>query len=734
MKKSIYALLMGLMCLTARAIPADPMPVMVTQPDGSTVTVTLHGDEFFHFTTTQDGYTVLKNKAGYYTYATLDGDRLVPGNRIARDAAQRTADDRTFLATVPKGLNDKALAQNGQRLLSRRNSAIRRVGADGMMDYGNFRGLIILINYNDKTFSMRNPGTFYNDMVNTPNYTGYTLNGRQVRMTGSVRDYFYDNSAHIFDPVFDVVGPVDVDFSCTDPMGTSNTTEIFEAALRAADPVVDYNDYDSDGDGFVDMVFFLVAGFSANYSGNNDDYLWPHMYYLYWTPPLDGVGFDLYACSTEIAGWENYYADVNGIGTFCHEFGHVLGLPDLYDTDYNGTGGESRNPGDWSIMAGGSGNNFGRNPVGYSLYERYALGFTKPVLINEEGSYSLQAIDESNTGFRLNTPTQNEFFLIENRQAGKWDRNLPGHGMLVARVDSTNERIWWSNEVNCNPSRMYYDLLRAHYNGQDSDSDPFPGSRGVTELNNFTSPSLLTWDNKFNEFALGDIAEHNRIISFNVERDNSILHIVEDFENMPVTDNMNASFVPGVYGKWDFAKCAVTEVEDGQANGHKAVGMKKPSQITSSQPLNIIPYMVDFTIFNPTNTAAKFRFYHSADSGATWIPHVDGTIDVGPKSQASASLTLPTDKPIMLRWAMTSGNSKSNCYLDDIKLYYKYTWGPEHLNGDVNLDGEITISDVNYVIDIILGGDDINGLTDVNGDGEINVADIDYIINMILYH
>ena len=95
---------------------------------------------------------------------------------------------------------------------------------------------------------------------------------------------------------------------------------------------------------------------------------------------------------------------------------------------------------------------------------------------------------------------------------------------------------------------------------------------------------------------------------------------------------------------------------------------------------------------------------------------------------------MPTDKPIMLRWAMTSGNSKSNCYLDDIKLYYKYTWGPEHLNGDVNLDGEITISDVNYVIDIILGGDDINGLTDVNGDGEINVADIDYIINMILYH
>ena len=722
---------MGLMCLTARAIPADPMPVKVTQPDGSTVTVALHGDEFFHFTTTQDGYTVLKNGTGYYTYATLEGDRLVPSNRIARDVAQRTADDYTFLATIPKGLNDKVLIQDGQRLKSQRNSAIRRVGADGMMDYDRFRGLIILINYNDKTFSMGNPGSFYSDMVNTPNYTGYTLNGRQIRMTGSVRDYFYDNSAHIFDPVFDVVGPVNVDYPCTYPLGTSNATEVFEAALRAANPMVDYSDYDSDGDGYVDMVFFLVAGFSANYSGNNEDYLWPHMYYLYWTPPLDGVGFDLYACSTESAGWENYWADVNGIGTFCHEFGHVLGLPDLYDTDYRDSGGESLNPGDWSIMAGGSGSNFVRNPVGYRLDERYALGFTKPVLINEEGAYSIRPIDESNTGFRLNTPNENEFFLIENRQSGKWDRNLPGHGMLVAKVDSTNERIWWSNQVNCNPNRMYYDLLRASYSGSDSDSDPFPGSRGVTELNNFTSPSLLTWDKKFNDFAISEITEHNSTISFNLERDNSILQIVEDFENMPVTDNMNANYVPGVYGKWDFAKCSVVEVEDGQCNGHKAVGMKKPSQITSSRPLNIIPYMVDFTIFNPTGTAAKFRFYHSTDSGVTWVPHVDGIVDVAPRSQVKTSLTLPTDSPIMLRWAMTSGNSKSNCYLDDIKLYYKYTWGPEYLNGDVNLDGEINISDVNYVIDIILGGIDLNGLSDVNDDGEINIADIDHIINII---
>ena len=274
------------------------------------------------------------------------------------------------------------------------------------------------------------------------------------------------------------------------------------------------------------------------------------MYYLYWAPPRDGARFWLYACSTEIAGWESYYSDVNGIGTFCHEFGHVLGLPDLYDTDYTGGGGESRNPGDWSIMAGGSGDNFGRNPVGYSLYERYALGFTKPeVLTYEGGHYEMQALDASNKGLRLNTLNPDEFFLIENRQAGKWDRFLPGHGMMVARVDSSNVNVWWQNTVNCNPNHMYYELLSARYNGSDRDYDPFPGGAGVTSITNFTHPSLLTWDKAFNDFAINDIAEKQGIISFQLEARHFLLTIVEDFESMPLTTEAMVKGLPGVYCK-----------------------------------------------------------------------------------------------------------------------------------------------------------------------------------------
>ena len=733
MKKNLIMLLMtGLLALSMHAIPADPTPMPVTQPDGTTVTIKLHGDEFFHVTTTLDGYTVLKNAAGYYTYARQQADgSLVPGDLIARDAANRTAADRAFLARTPKGLTDKANAANGTKKLGRRNAAMRRVGSDGMMDYERFRGLIILINYTDKKFSMPEVNAFYDDMVNTPNFTGYTLNGRRVNMPGSVRDYFYDNSYHIFDPTFDVVGPVDVNYKCTDPRGTDGAEPIFYAALNAADSLVNYNDYDTDGDGYVDMVFFLVAGLSANYGGNNSNYLWPHMYYLYRAPRLDGVGFGLYACSTEIAGWESYYRDVNGIGTFCHEFGHVLGLPDLYDTDYEQGGGQSRDPGEWSIMAGGSGNNFGRDPVGYSLYERYALGFTEPILITEPGELSIQPLDESNTGYRLDTKREHEFFLIENRQdKGKWDRYLPGHGMLVAHVDSTNARIWDYNEVNCNPSHMCYDLLRASYKGRDSDSDPYPGTDMVTSLNNFTNPNLMSWDRKFSDLVFNDIAENNGIITLTVDMDTSIVSIIEDFELMPATDDMSAKGVQGVYSKWDFSKCAIQTLDDGT----KAVAMKKPSQITTSTPMRIKPYMVQYTITNPTATEAKFVFYYSLDKGQTWTSSVEGQVSVSGGNFTNVAVTLPTTAPIMMRISQTAGNAKSPCYLDDVQLYYDEFW-PEPITGDLNEDQLVNISDLNQMIDYVLKGS-VDAYTmelaDLNHDGQINISDINLLINIIV--
>lgn len=733
MKKSVMLIMLGLLCLAARAIPADPTPIKVAQPDGSMLTVVLHGDEFFHFTTTADGYTVVKNAAGYYTYARLSGDRLVAGDRIARDQSQRTAADLSALAGIPKGLTSQQQYRAGMQQLNRRNSAMRRVGADGRMDYDNFRGLIILVNYSDKKFSMPDVNAFYDDMVNTHDYTGYVLNNRRVNMTGSVRDYFYDNSNQIFDPHFDVVGPVDVPFSCRYPGGTDHADEVFHSALDLVDDSIDFRDYDSDGDGYVDMVFFLVAGLSSNYSGNDQSLLWPHMFYLYWAPPHDGMHFGLYACSTEIAGWQSYYSDVNGIGTFCHEFGHVLGLPDLYDTDYTGGGGESNHPGEWSIMAGGSGNNFGRNPVGYSLYERYALGFTQPEVLNEVGKYEMQALDASNKGLRLNTLNPDEYFLIENRQPGKWDRFLPGYGMLVARVDSTDANVWEQNTVNCRPSHMYYELLRADFAGRESASDPFPGTSGVTSITNFTTPSLLTWDKSFNEFNILGIAENDGLISFELVRDTAIMSIVEDFENMPVTTDMAAKNVPGVFATWNFSKSAVSSPGEGECDGSRAVAMKRPSMISTAAPLSVKPLAVSYTVYNPTTGAANFKLTYSLDNGETWMDPLNAVLTVDGGSKASTTINLPTDARIMLRINQTAGNANRYCYLDNIKVFYSETWPPEPVEGDVNGDGEVNIADVNDIIDVILTGHSGRAINaDVDGNDEINIGDVNRIIAIIL--
>ena len=244
--------------------------------------------------------------------------------------------------------------------------------------------------------------------------------------------------------------------------------------------------------------------------------------------------------------------------------------------------------------------------MGYSLYERYALGFTTPVLLEEEDNYIMQPLDESNLGYRLNTPNENEFFLIENRQAGKWDKFLPGHGMMVARVDSSNVNVWWQNTVNCNPNHMYYELLRANYMGRDSEYDPFPGSAGVTSITNFTTPSLLTWDKSFNDFSIMDIAEEGNNIFFRLKSSSSIQNVIEDFENIPVTDDVDAKNVRGAYCNWDFTRCSVVEPGEGKCDGMRAVAMKTPSMVTTSKPLTQKPYAVRYVVYNPTTTRANF--------------------------------------------------------------------------------------------------------------------------------
>ena len=524
MRKIILTLILLSCICMAKAIPADPTPIRVTQPDGSIVTIQLHGDEWLHFTTTADGYTVVKDERGYYVYAQLQDGKLLPTNVIAHDADGRDVNETDYLSHVKKYLipqMDETTAETKKKVRAMQRQALQKRKA-ARYDYSKFRGLIILVEFNDRQFLRSDYKDLINDMVNKENYTGFTdTDGKFQTYTGSVRDYFHDNSNGVFNPEFDIVGPVTVDYSQED--GNKYSYFIMKAAVQAADSLVDYSLYDGDNDGSVDAVYFLVAGYAASYTGNNDKYLWPHESSLsYLNIEKDGVKINNYACSTEFYGWENnpQYVKINGIGTFCHEFSHVLGLPDFYDTNYEGSGGQSNDPNIWSVMAGGGDNNYGRTPCAYSLYERMAMGFTEPMVINTKGHYTLEQIGTSITGYRIDSPVEGEYFLLENRQKDyKWDKYLAGSGMLVFRVDRSDMTPWNNNSVNDNPERMYYELLRAGgIEHQNTNYDPFPGKNNVTELSNDTSPAhLRTHDGQDTPWALSNIQMENGIISFDVK-------------------------------------------------------------------------------------------------------------------------------------------------------------------------------------------------------------------------
>lgn len=340
-------------------------------------------------------------------------------------------------------------------------------------------------------------------------------------------------------------------------------------------------------------------------------------------------------------------------------------------------------------------------------------------------------------GYRLNTANKGEYFLIENRQRIKWDKNLPGPGMLVWRVDSTNVDVWENNLVNANPNHNYYELLRANFNGMnDSPRDPFPGTAGVTSITNATQPNLRTWDGKLSHYAFTNIAEADSIITFDVVVDKSKSSI-EDFEKMPVGATLNERGVAGVYANWDFYNCAVVDTAQ-VAKGH-AVAMKNGSYFNTVENLNKIPKVVRFKIYNPTSTGVYITPQYSIDNGGRWkgldtYPY-DFYLAAGTESSATIT-SLPTNKPIMFR-LKCQGSSTEYCFIDDIEICYESTWEPEPEEpeftlGDVNGDGVVSIVDVTALIDLLLGDGTYIQAGDMDEDGSMTIVDVTALIDVLL--
>ena len=548
MKRLTLLAITLLLAVAAQAVPAWPRPVTVTQPDGSRLTIIMNGDEWQGFATTTDGYTVVSDNHGRFCYAQLSGESLAPTAFVAHEPHMRTNAERAFIANIPQRLTTDATRAQAARA----NAKIEAQKAN--LNPDRFRGLVILVEYSNRKFLFDNAREVFTDMIKKRGFDGLQNDstGQWQAFTGSVRDYFRDNTAGRFDPEFDVVGPITAPYQQTFPNGSSNARALFSAVLNAANDSVDYSRYDADDDGVVDMVYFIVAGGGAN-MGNNSRYLWPHKWTFNYPPTLDGKTFNVYACSTELFDLEEDCV-IDGIGTICHEFSHVLGVGDLYDADYAGSGGLSTHPGDWSIMAYGCYLNNSLTPAGYGLYERMSMGWANITRIDSERNYTLPPLQTSNTGYRINN-SDKEFFLIENRQPIKWDQYLPGHGMLVWRVDSTSLTPYNNNRINANPSHNYFELVRAaridttvtesgkeYVVAVDSPRDPFPGQAGVhCLLNADTAPSIRSWAGNNSPFVLADIREQGQTIFFRATPDGQPTGLLGDINNdqMVNTSDLN---------------------------------------------------------------------------------------------------------------------------------------------------------------------------------------------------
>ena len=693
MKRSlllITVMLLGVASLWAR--PAYTKPVDVRQPDGTTVTLLMRGDEFLSFMTTVDGYTVVKGEDGYYRYAEKQDGKLKATAFVAKNADVRTADEQAFLTGVKKNLHADMTpeAQQWKERVSRMYHPAYNKQQDGTnrsaaiwppIDYSQFKALLILVQWNDRQFSMDTPQAFYQRMTSEKNLVDESKKYYPVNVTGSARDYFYDNSMHIFDPTFDVVGPVTINYSCTYPKPKtqdgnydytfdSRMVNIIKAAINQVNDNVNFADYDLDNNGVIDMVYFVFAGYPSNVQGNDYRYMWPHAndystasYYSQYYMMFDGKRFGRYACGTEILDVESYASQhvwLDGIGTMCHEFSHVLGLADHYDANYE-EDGQSPDPDQWDIMAGGTDFNYGLTPVGYNAFERHVLGFCQPQVLTEPDKYQLESFNTSNKSFIIHSAKTDEDFYIENRQQNGWDTYLPYHGLLVWRADTSNPDKWKQNQVNLKPEEMYFELLRASGNTVVSPNTPFPGASNVIDVSPETS---ATWGDKGAAIDLYDITEKDGVISFEAGTD-LYPAITEDFEITPIATS-GATDLDGRFCKWSLTNASVAANTESQGTGEHVVIINKSGTLMSSVLEKGIRSM-KLTAKNSATSAISFYLQVSNDNGASWqvYPTKTSIYSLSASKSVSASYRgIPAGSKI--RFVVTSNATSAACYIDDI--------------------------------------------------------------------
>ena len=681
MKQRIF-ILNALLCLVLSvwAVPAKRgVWCSLSLVDGTEVKAQLVGDEFLHYYVSEDGTKYVQDEStGLYRKMT---DEVTAQRRSAVRRAQ---------------------AQGRQKRMLRKAQA-------GNVFQGTKKGLIILVQFTDSKFKSGHDLALYKRIANDANYSDNNFRG-------SIKDYFKAQSHGQFDLDFDVAGICQLQHPYA-YYGKNNSQEedvkagqmVAEACLWAHEQGFDFSKYDWNGDGEVDQVFVLYAGHGeASYKDANT--IWPHMHYLSASDygkslSLDGVTVDTYACSSELNGDGN----LDGIGTFCHEFSHCMGFPDLYDTSYAGWFGM----GDFDLMCSGSYNGDSKCPAGYSAYEKAECGWlTLKDMTNIEQETSIVGVQpmsaDGDAYIIKNKGHEDEYYILENRQKTGWDSYLPASGLMITHVDYDAD-IWdWNmpntpgeyEDANGNTKTNDHQRLTIFRAGNSSSdygdsSDLYP-YRSNNTLTKTSSPASTLYNansdgSKYMHVAIKDIAiASDGTASFTLSKD-----VQEENPDTPVTPSGSTMLYES------FNKCTGTGGNDGKFSGTIA------GATASKDNYDVVGWTSTSTIYEANKcvrlgksgsagniTSPSFTVKGTASltfKAAAWNGSKDGTnlklsVSNGTLSQSSVTMTRGawTDYDVKItatgnvKVTFTAGSGRF--FLDEVKVTDASTSGIQEIS------------------------------------------------------
>lgn len=529
--------------LTTWAAKAESIPVQVRQADGSVITVILRGDEHINWYTTLDGVLLVQGADNnYYIGKVEKSGNLIATQQLAHEALTRSQAERNliakqdkdkFFAYVNKVAEESENAYNNSPLT---RGPIVDTGYGGVPYFphtGSPKALVILAEFQDTTFTIQDTKKVFTNYLMNEGHFSDTRYGQNQNYKG-VRGYFKDCSYGQFTPFFDVVGPIKLPRKhAIYGAGNDRMDLLLADACATVDDLVDFAKYDANNDGIVDLVYIIYAGHSANYRNNKVSNIWPKSGTVTISDTFDGKSIRRYGVSNELNGSDKTSKNnkkINGIGLFCHEFSHTLGLPDIYAYRTPAEDQDDQGMEYWDIMDGGTGVRGGRVPASYLAWEREVMGWMNIDELKKDSSIeNLKSIDNGGKAYKIVNPNNsNEYIVLQSMQKGAWNQGWGdgtyGKGLLAYRVSYPFNKVnvfdYPNNEKGkprVIPIPADGKILAAANAGrsittyiQQLNGDPYPYN-GINKIDEFTM-----YDGTILKRSISDIVENDteRHVSF----------------------------------------------------------------------------------------------------------------------------------------------------------------------------------------------------------------------------